>query len=117
MDPGPRLRKLEADILAQGRMLDTIRQTFELYGFEALETPFVEYTESLGKELGLYTDPYMYMGALGDEIHRRYFDLLDAPVWRVHGGEASPSISKVLERAAIAQAAEVTAALDEIARY
>lgn len=41
----------EADILAQGRMLDTIRQTFELYGFEALETPFVEYTESLGKFL------------------------------------------------------------------
>ncbi len=28
------------------------------------------YTESLGKELGLYTDPYQYMGALGDEIHR-----------------------------------------------
>lgn len=28
------------------------------------------YTESLGQELGLYTDPYQYMGALGDEIHR-----------------------------------------------
>jgi len=28
------------------------------------------YTESLGKELGLYSDPYQYMGALGDEIHR-----------------------------------------------
>lgn len=28
------------------------------------------YTESLGKELGLYTDPYEYMGALGDEMHR-----------------------------------------------
>ena len=28
------------------------------------------YTESLGKELGLYTDPYQYMGALGDEMHR-----------------------------------------------
>ncbi|MEH3118084.1 MAG: histidine--tRNA ligase [Methylorubrum populi] len=41
----------EAEIAAQGRMLDTIRQTFELYGFEALETPFVEYTEALGKFL------------------------------------------------------------------
>jgi uncharacterized protein (DUF885 family) len=28
------------------------------------------YTESLGKELGLYSNPYQYMGALGDEIHR-----------------------------------------------
>ena len=28
------------------------------------------YSESLGKELGVYTDPYQYMGALGDEIHR-----------------------------------------------
>ena len=58
-----------------------------------------------------------YGGWLADEIHRRFFDLLDAPVWRVTGGEASPSISKVLERAAIAQRDEVTAALDEIARY
>jgi 2-oxoisovalerate dehydrogenase E1 component len=58
-----------------------------------------------------------YGGWLADEIHRRFFDLLDAPVWRVTGGEASPSISKVLERAAIAQEAEVLAALAEIERY
>ena len=58
-----------------------------------------------------------YGAWLADEIHRRFFDLLDAPVWRVTGGEASPSISKVLERAAIAQKDEVVAALAEIARY
>jgi uncharacterized protein (DUF885 family) len=28
------------------------------------------YCESLGRQLGLYRDPYQYMGALGDEIHR-----------------------------------------------
>jgi 2-oxoisovalerate dehydrogenase E1 component len=52
-----------------------------------------------------------YGGWLADEIQRRFFDWLDSPVQRVTGGEASPSISKVLERAAIAQSAEVAAAL------
>lgn len=28
------------------------------------------YTESLGKGLGLYTDPYQYFGALSEEMHR-----------------------------------------------
>jgi uncharacterized protein (DUF885 family) len=28
------------------------------------------YTESLGKELGLYKDPYQYFGMLGSEMHR-----------------------------------------------
>jgi 2-oxoisovalerate dehydrogenase E1 component len=48
-----------------------------------------------------------YGGWLADEIQRRFFDVLDHPVQRVTGGEASPSISKVLERAAIARADEV----------
>ena len=52
-----------------------------------------------------------YGGWLSDEIQRRYFDWLDQPVQRVTGGEASPSISKVLERAAIARTEEVAAKL------
>lgn len=55
-----------------------------------------------------------YGGWLADEIQRRLFDWLDQPVQRVTGREASPSISKVLERAAIAQTAEVVDALKEI---
>ncbi len=57
-----------------------------------------------------------YGAWLADEIQRRYFDWLDQPVARVTGQEASPSISKVLERAAIARTEEVVAALEEIRR-
>ena len=56
-----------------------------------------------------------YGGWLADEIGRRLFDWLDAPIERVTGGEASPSISKVLERAAFARTEEVAATLREIA--
>jgi 2-oxoisovalerate dehydrogenase E1 component len=52
-----------------------------------------------------------YGSWLADEIQRRLFDWLDAPVERVTGRLASPSISKVLERAAIARTEEVVAAL------
>ncbi len=55
-----------------------------------------------------------YGGWLADEIQRRFFDWLDAPVERLTGSEASPSISKVLEHAAIAQTPEVVAKLIEI---
>jgi histidyl-tRNA synthetase len=40
-----------ADLAATDRMLAAIRETYELYGFEAVETPFVEYTDALGKFL------------------------------------------------------------------
>ena len=40
-----------ADLAATERMLAAIRESYELYGFEGVETPFVEYTDSLGKFL------------------------------------------------------------------
>ena len=52
-----------------------------------------------------------YGGWLAAEIQNRCFDMLDQPVQRVHGGEASPSISKVLEAAACAGAGEIEAGL------
>jgi len=55
-----------------------------------------------------------YGAWLADEIQRRFFDWLDQPVQRVHGGEASPSISKVLERAAIAGVDEIVAGLSRV---
>ena len=52
-----------------------------------------------------------YGGWLAAEIQNRCFDMLDQPVQRVHGGEASPSISKVLEAAAFAGPDDVEAGL------
>lgn len=55
-----------------------------------------------------------YGGWLADEIQRRFFDYLDQPVERVTGSEASPSISKVLERAAIARTEEVVTGIQRV---
>ncbi|WP_319517924.1 thiamine pyrophosphate-dependent enzyme [uncultured Martelella sp.] len=52
-----------------------------------------------------------YGGWLADELQRRCFDWLDQPVARVHGAEASPSISKVLEAAAAARPQDIEAGL------
>ncbi|MCE3284276.1 MAG: dehydrogenase component family protein [Steroidobacteraceae bacterium] len=57
-----------------------------------------------------------YGAWLADEVHRRLFDWLDGPVERVTGGEASPSISKVLERAAYAGREEIVAAIEKLLR-
>ncbi|HWN34929.1 MAG TPA: thiamine pyrophosphate-dependent enzyme [Pseudonocardia sp.] len=57
-----------------------------------------------------------YGGWLADEIGRRLFDWLDTPVHRVTGGEASPSISKVLETAALASTEQIIAAVRRAVR-
>jgi histidyl-tRNA synthetase len=40
-----------ADIAATEKMLAEIKKSYELYGFEAVETPLIEYTDALGKFL------------------------------------------------------------------
>jgi histidyl-tRNA synthetase len=40
-----------ADIAATDRMIATIKKVYEKYGFDPVETPFLEYTETLGKFL------------------------------------------------------------------
>lgn len=55
-----------------------------------------------------------YGGWLADELQRQHFDWLDQPIERVTGGIASPSISRILERAAIARTEEVVEGLERI---
>ncbi len=57
----------QMSIQSENKTLPAFRR-FLWYG--AYGEGYALYCESLGKELGLYTDPYQYMGALGDEIHR-----------------------------------------------
>jgi histidyl-tRNA synthetase len=45
IDRGP------ADVAATETMLAAIKRQFELFGFEPVETPFIEYTDALGKFL------------------------------------------------------------------
>jgi histidyl-tRNA synthetase len=43
--------RLPAEIAATERMLGLIKETYDLYGFDAVETPCIEFTEALGKFL------------------------------------------------------------------
>jgi uncharacterized protein (DUF885 family) len=70
------------------------------------------YCESLGKELGLYTDPYQYMGALGDEIHRAIRLVVDVAI-NTKGWTREQAIKYMMENEAISE----QGATAEIERY
>lgn len=70
------------------------------------------YCESLGKELGLYTDPYQYMGALGDEIHRAIRLVVDVAI-HTKGMTREQAIKYMMDNEAINE----QGATAEIERY
>ena len=55
-----------------------------------------------------------YGAMITDELQRRFFDYLDQPVKRIHGGESSPSVSKILERSAFVGVEEIRNGYAEI---
>lgn len=70
------------------------------------------YCESLGKQLGLYTNPYQYMGALGDEMHRALRLVVDVSL---HYGKMTreEAIQYLLDNEAIPEQMAVA----EVERY
>ncbi|WP_345072316.1 DUF885 domain-containing protein [Hymenobacter fastidiosus] len=83
---------------------------FAWYG--AMGEGWALYTESLGKELGLYTDPYQYMGALGDEIHRAIRLVVDVAM-HTKGMTREQAIKYMMDNEAIGE----QGATAEIERY
>ena len=70
------------------------------------------YCESLGKELGLYTDPYQYFGMLGNEIHRAIRLVVDTGM-HSKGWTREQAIQYSLENEAESEASIIA----EIERY
>ncbi|MBP6335929.1 MAG: DUF885 domain-containing protein [Bacteroidia bacterium] len=70
------------------------------------------YTESLGKELGLYTDPYQYFGALSEEMHRALRLVLDVGI-HLKGMTREQAIAYSLDNETESEA-DITA---EVERY
>ncbi len=70
------------------------------------------YCESLGKELGLYTDPKQYMGALSDEMHRAIRLVVDVGMhWK--GWTREQALAYMMDNEPIAE----DGAIAEIERY
>lgn len=70
------------------------------------------YTESLGKELGLYTDPYQYFGMLGAEMHRAVRLVVDTGI-HTKGWTREEAITYCLDNEAESEAGITS----EIERY
>ncbi|WP_046758647.1 DUF885 domain-containing protein [Kordia jejudonensis] len=70
------------------------------------------YTESLGKELGLYTDPYQYFGMLGMEMHRAIRLVVDTGL-HAKGWTREEAIAYSLNNEAESEASIIS----EIERY
>lgn len=81
-------------------------------GFTAYIEGWGLYAESLGKELGLYTDPYRYFGALNSEIYRAIRLVVDTGL-HSKGWTREQSITYMLANRPVGE----TVAISETERY
>jgi uncharacterized protein (DUF885 family) len=92
---------------------DTLLPKFRRFSwYGAYGEGWALYCESLGKELGLYTDPYQYMGALGDEIHRAIRLVVDVSM-HLKGMTREQAIQYMMDNEAVSE----QSATAEIERY
>ncbi len=92
---------------------DTLLPKFRRFAwYGAYGEGWALYCESLGKELGLYTDPYQHMGALGDEIHRAIRLVVDVGMHQ-KGMTREQAIQYMLDNESISE----QGATAEIERY
>ena len=68
----------------------------KVYWTSAFGEGWALYAESLGKELGMYTDPYQYLGRLNGEIERAVRLVVDAGI-HYKGWSREKAIAYVLE--------------------
>ncbi|WP_324676755.1 DUF885 domain-containing protein [Hymenobacter sp. GOD-10R] len=81
-------------------------------GYSAFSEGWALYCESLGKELGLYTDPYQYVGSLGGEMHRAIRLVVDVGL-HARGMTREQAIQYMLDNEVISE----QLATAEIERY
>lgn len=91
---------------------ETLPQFRKTLWYSAYGEGWALYTESLGKELGLYTDPYQYFGTLGAEMHRAVRLVVDTGI-HTKGWSREKAITYCLENEAESEAGITS----EIERY
>jgi len=79
----------------------TLPEFRKVYWTSAFGEGWALYAESLGKELGMYTDPYQYLGRLNGEIERAVRLVVDAGI-HAKGWSREKAIAYVLENQPVA---------------
>jgi len=121
----------ELTILAYLNMVDLSLKAVEATGIDAevidlrwLDTASMDW-ETIGESIKKTNNVLLveqgspgpgYTSRIATEITERFFDYLDQPVQRVYGSQSTPTISKVLERAALAYEPEIEAGIARVRR-
>jgi uncharacterized protein (DUF885 family) len=81
-------------------------------GYNAYQEGWALYAESIGKELGLFTDPYQWYGRLSDEMLRAMRLVVDTGL-HIKGWSREQSIAYMLDNSSLAESDVIA----EVERY